>query len=153
MITKFKLFLEAKLGNLAKIIGNNKDIDDILSKDFDDDKLIDNVILPKYNKTIHINWNDSNKHNIKKKIKNRSDFLTISEFNDVLKNVLLDLFNDFDLLEPDIEQYDLFLTETKIHIITIIKYEQLFNDNSNIFIITILPQLPKKVDKIIEFNY
>jgi len=69
MITTFKAF-EAKLFNVAKIIGNRDNI--VVAKEFYNDRLITEVYLKNYDKTINITWNDKEKHNIKDKIKNRS---------------------------------------------------------------------------------
>jgi len=150
MITKFKEF-EAKLYNLAKISAKEPIFKET---PFDDEPLIVNINLPKFNKIIKIDWNNTEKHNIKNKIKNRSQILNISEFNEIFENVIKELFYDkFNEIQENIDSYDLYLTETNLHILIVIKYEQLFKDKSNLFVLTILPNQPKQIDKIIKFEY
>lgn len=151
MLLNFKLFVEAKLANLATFIG--KEIPN-LDKEFDDQDFISTIKLDKYNKTIKVDWNNTVNHNLKDKIKNRSQIISISEFNEIFENIIKELFYDrFDEIEEDIDTYDLFLTESKIHILVILNYRQLFKDKSNIFVLTILPNQPINTEKILEFEY
>jgi len=154
MITKFKLFLEAKLGNLATIIGNDEIINKVINSDFDDADFIPSIYLENYDKTIKVDWNHNENHNIKQKLKNRTQLYNISEFNTIFEKIINELFDlHFEDFNENIEKYDLYLTESNIHIIVIIDYKKLFQENTNIFILTILPQYPDNIHKIIEFNY
>ena len=154
MITKFNLFKEAKLGNLATIIGDNKIINNVMNSEFDDADFIDSIYLTNYNKRLKINWNHNKNHDIKRKLKNRTQIFSVSEFNSIFKNVIIELFNDhFNDFDINTKEYDLYLTESNIHILVLIDFNRLFQSNANIFVLTILPNYPKNIQKIIEFNY
>ena len=154
MITKYKLFIESKLSNIATIIGDNNDFINFNNQKFDDTDFISSIYLKKYNKNIKIDWNHNKNHNIKKKINNRTQIHNISEFNEIFEKVIIDLFNNhFNEFNKENNKYDLFLTESNIHILIILDYNKLFNSNTNIFVLTILPNYPGNIDKIIKFNY
>lgn len=155
MITKFKHF-EAKLYNLVKIVGKSDIFDNIknINKNFDNEKLINKIYLDSYDKTIKIIWNDKEGHRIKSKIKTRSQILSIKHFNEIFTQVINQLFELYFLdIKQNIDIYDLYLTESNLHIITKINYLNLFQDNTSIFIITVLPNEPKEIQKIIEFEF
>ena len=154
MITKFNLFLEAKLGKLAKIIGNDDNITKLENSDFDDADLITEIKLENFgDKIIHIRWNHTDKHNIKNKIRDRSQIYNVSEFNNIFKNIIIELFdNHFDDIKDGVDEYDLRLNDSGLDILTIIKYDNLFRDYTQFFIITVLPH-PDYNKEMIEFNY
>ncbi|MCK9445519.1 hypothetical protein M0Q50_01330 [bacterium] len=151
-ILSFELF-EAKLVNITKIKGNNSYISSLLNNSFEDSELIPFVYIKKNNKLIHIKWNDKINHVIKDKIKSRTQLVSIKEFNDILTNMIIELFSErFEELEKDKEYYDLYSKEHNLHILTKIKYDDLFKVRTFINVITVLPQNAENYYKIIKFN-
>ena len=153
MITKLKLFVESKLGNVVTIFGNNN-IKILDKKDFDNDELIKEIKLENFgDKIIHIKWNHTDKHNIKNKIRDRSQIFNVSEFNDIFTKTIIDLFdNQFNNIKRGTDEYDIRLNDSNLDILTVLKYDDLFKNYTQIFIITVLPQ-PDFSKEILEFPY
>lgn len=159
MITNYKLY-EAKFGNVSKIITKDKD-SDIYKKiinyksDFQfDEELVNNVFLPSYNINMNIIWYNNENHLITKRITQRTELYSMSEFNELIRKTIIYLFkNYFDQITVGNNKYDLYLTETKIHILILIDYFKIFEDNPFIQIITILPQDCVNCSKLLEIPY
>jgi len=99
MITKFHLFELANIGSLIdpdKL--KNLDLIKKVTQEFQDDvKLTKNINKTKDdNILINIKYNDSDKHPIKQRIKNRTQLRSISDFNKILGEGLLDFFKTTD---------------------------------------------------------
>jgi len=152
MLLSYKSF-EAKFANLVKIIGDSDSFKSSIYVEFYDEELLSGIYLKDFDKHIKIDWNHNEKHDMKLKIKERSQIRSISEFNEIFEKVLIDLFNNhFNDITTEYENYDLHLTESKIHLLSAIDYHKLFTDIASIFVVTLLTHSPKS-DKKIDFNY
>jgi len=152
MITKFKIF-EAKMRDLLKISHKS---DASINRDFEyDTDLISSVYLENFDKTIHLSWNHVEKdHDMYLKVKDRTSYNSISEFNEEFQKIINDLFdNYFYKITNKKIFYDLYLTESDFHILTIIKYDNLFEDCAEIKIVTILPNHPAEKYRTIKLEY
>ena len=68
----------------------------------EDEQLIFTVHVQKYNKDIFIKWNNKYLHSIIERIKSRTSFKYTSEFNNVIKNGIIILFEEYlDELDQD----------------------------------------------------
>jgi hypothetical protein len=152
MITKFKIF-EAKMRDLLNISHKS---DASINRDFEyDTDLISSVYLENFDKTIHLSWNHVEKdHDMYLKVKDRTSYNSISEFNEEFQKIINDLFdNYFYKITNKKIFYDLYLTESDFHILTIIKYDNLFEDCAEIKIVTILPNPPAEKYRTIKLEY
>jgi hypothetical protein len=153
MFTKFKSFLEA---NLADIFNSQNDhFDEFKNKSFViDDNLIERIVLDKYDfKIINIKWNNYTGHSINDKIKTRTNFKSVSEFNEYFTLVIEDLFdNHFYELNREFEKYNIHLVNKNISIIIKFDYDDLFENDTTIEIKTIVNGFDSNVDEIIEIN-
>lgn len=134
----------------------NSDFDDKNFNFKNDEKLIKSVYIPKYNKYIFIKWYDNEKHSIIKRIKNRTGFLSTSEFNDFIRKGLIELFtNKFnEIYNNDVNKigkYSIKFKENNFCLIMSIDKDNLFDNHTEIFIITIVNN-SHMVDKEIEIN-
>ena len=60
----------------------------------DDTRPIVDIPLEKYDKVIFIKWYNSSTHNIPEKIKTRTHFNSVSEFNDFMKKAFKSLIDN-----------------------------------------------------------
>ena len=124
MITNFKKFFEAKIRDLINFdSGSDSLFRDYTNKTFKNDtQLISKIFLKKNSKFIFIKWNNNIHHDMIQKIKDRTTFINISEFNEFFKELMINLFeNKFNELE--------FLNQQQNYITVCIKD----NDNDYIF--------------------
>lgn len=154
MFTKFKSFLE---GKLEDIFNSHKDhFNEYKNKSFViDDDLIESVVLDKYDfKIINIKWNNYPGHSIiNDKIKTRTNFKSVSEFNGYFTLVIEDLFdNHFYELNEEFEKYNVHLVNKNISIIIKFDYDDLFENGTTIEVKTIVNGFDSNVDEIIEIN-
>ena len=147
IITDYNEFLNEapKLGDISKLSNiNSKETFDIMNDYQNDkftknDKLIDVIILPKSNKIINIKWNDRIDHDIKKKIEDRTNCKNISEFNELFQDCLNLLFDKyFYEIDRDQNKYTIHLTQRNINFLLKFKYDDLFENDFTIFVITIV---------------
>ena len=146
MITKFNIFEEVRLSDVANIIGGHIEFDDD-----DDNKFLKFKTISKRinNKKIRlsINWNHSLKHDLLKKLKERTSFKNISELNDLIEKGLDELFIK-NINYIDNNTYSLWFSEYNFSVITNINLK-----NSEINIITILQgQVAYNVKNVIEIK-
>jgi hypothetical protein len=158
LITKYKLFLEARLADLLKIKGEGdlaKELNKIKDADFDlSRKLVRFITLKKRvnNKKIQfeILWNDTAKHNLVNRIKERTSFNSVEEFNEYFKSEFNKIFPDMVGKElPSTGRYSLYSKEYNFTIIMDFSIDEYIDGIYEVKIITILPG--KKGNDVIKF--
>jgi len=114
-------------------------LNNIIKSEFQEDTiLIDNVYIPDYNKNISLKWNDKYYHSIIDRIKDRTSFNSISDFNSVVEYGFDNVFPDE--IEKTIKEggrYALHFNNHNFYLIISLNYQNLFDDNTEIFIITL----------------
>ena len=158
MITSYKLFLEARLADLLKIKGEGdlaKELTKIKDADFDlSRKLVRFITLKKRvnNKKIQfeILWNDTAKHNLVNRIKERTSFNSVEEFNEYFKSEFNKIFPNMVGKElPSTGRYSLYSKEYNFTIIMDFSIDEYIDGIYEVKIITILPG--KKGNDVIKF--
>lgn len=156
----YRSFLEARLSDIIKVKGESdlaNQIKKMKDEDFNFEKnLIRYITLKKRvnNKKIQfeIIWNDSAKHNLKNRIKERTSFKSVDEFNQYFKNEFNRLFPDKvgkDFFSTG--KYSLYSTEYNFSIIIDFSLDEYIDGIYEIRVITILPgKKGKDVLKIID---
>jgi hypothetical protein len=158
IIKKFKLFVEARLSDILNIKGDSdlaKELKKIKESDFDlSKKLVRFITLKKRanNKKIQfeILWNDTAKHNLIQRIKERTSFNSVDEFNQYFKNEFNRLFPE--MVGKKIHstgRYSLYSTEYNFSIIMDFSIDEYIDGIFEVKIITILPG--KKGNDVVEF--
>lgn len=146
----FNKLVEVRLSDVLNL-KSSKD-DDISSeiqklKDvtFDFDKnLVKFITLKKRvnNKKIQfkINWNDTSKHDLKKRISERTSFKTVEEFNNFFRETVNIVFPDYLGKEViDTGRYSIHSIEYNISIIFVFNLDKWVKNDYELNIITILP--------------
>jgi hypothetical protein len=141
---------EARLSDLLKVTGDKNELHKYIekekSKDFEIDRELPTQLTLKkrYNNKkikVNFNWFDNSKHDLKKRIKERTNFRTISEFaqefNDSINYILPD---ELGVNINENGRYAISLTENQITIIFSIKLDKLDDNQIDINIITVLPK-------------
>lgn len=152
MITKFKLFLESRFSDIS-IEDDDIDYDTIYQKDefLDDANLLSKIHLDKFNKTIFLRWYDDTEiHSIKDKIETRTPVNSITEFNEILNNNLVILFEKyFNKIAVKMNQYK--DNKIAVHIpdlmsFVVIQYnvDNLFEDLTHIAILSVVPRITQR---------
>lgn len=158
MITKYELFLEARLADLVKIKGESdlsKELTKIKDAEFDiSKKLIRFITLKKRvnNKKIQfeIVWNDTAKHNLVKRIQERTSFGSVEDFNQYFKDQFNRIFPDMVGKELYVTgKYSLYSTEYNFSIIVDFSLDEYIDGIYEVKVITILPG--KKGNDIVRF--
>lgn len=158
IIKKYKLFVEARLADLLNIKGDSdlaKELTKIKDAEFDiSKKLVRFITLKKRvnNKKIQfeILWNDSAKHNLIKRIKERTSFNSVEDFNNYFKEEFNKIFPDMVGKELySTGKYSLYSTEYNFTIILDFSIDEYIDGIYEVKVITILPG--KKGDNIIRF--
>jgi hypothetical protein len=146
---------EARLSDLLRVTGNKNDLHDYIekekSKEFEIDRELPTQLTLKkrYNNKkikVYFNWYDTSKHDLKRRIKERTSFKTITEFTEVFKNVFNYILSDE--LGGGISEngrYAITLSEYNITIIIQINLNYFDNQRIDINIITLLPK--SQIDK------
>lgn len=141
---------EARLADLLRVTGDKNDLHAYIekekSKEFEVDRELPTQLTLKkrYNNKkvkVYFNWYDTSKHDLKKRIKERTSFRTITEFTEAFK----DAFNYIlpDKLGDGISEngrYAIILSEYNITIIFQINLNYFDNQRIDINIITLLPK-------------
>lgn len=160
MIISFKEF-EARLSSVCKMAYGSIDprIEKYLNATFKNDaKLIDKIYIPRFKKDIKIEWFNYKYHNMISKIKGRTQIQSISEFNEIFRTAIIELFeNHYNEIEQkkknDWRRYSLFLKDRNLHIIISLCVSNLFHqEDSKIFILTIMSNRVTGVVKSIPFD-
>jgi hypothetical protein len=158
IIKNYKLFLEARLADLLNIKGDSdlaKEMQKIKDAEFDiNKKLVRFITLKKRvnNKKIQfeIIWNDTAKHNLVKRIKERTSFNSVEDFNQYFKGEFNKLFPDMVGKELHTTgRYSLYSKEYNFTIIMDFSIDEYIDGIYEVKIITILPG--KKGNDIIKF--
>lgn len=158
LIKSYKLFLEARLADILNIKGDSdlaKELTKIKDADFDISRKLVKFITPKKrvnNKKIQfeILWNDSAKHSIIKRVRERTSFNSVDEFNNYFKEEFNKIFPDMVGKELySTGKYSLYSTEYNFTIIMDFSIDEYIDGIYEVKIITILPG--KKGDNIIRF--
>jgi hypothetical protein len=158
IITKFDLFCEARLADVLNIKGDGdlvKQMTDIKDAEFDiNKKLVRFITLKKRvnNKKIQfeINWNDSATHNLVKRIKERTSFGSVEDFNQYFKGEFNRIFPDMVGKEIYVSgRYSLYSKEYNFSMIINFNIDEYADGIYEVDIITILPG--KKGNNIVKF--
>ena len=146
---------EARLSDILRVTGDKNDLHTYIekekSKEFEIDRDLPTQLTLKkrYNNKkikVYFNWFDTSKHDLKRRIKERTNFRTISEFtqefNDSINYILPD---ELGVNINENGRYGINLTENQITIIFSIKLDKLDDNQIDINIITVLPK--NQIDK------
>lgn len=158
MIRKYQLFIEARLSDILKIKGDSdlaNQLKNLKDEEFDINKnLVRYITLKKRvnNKKIQFEvlWNDSAKHNLVKRIQERTSFKSVEEFNQYFKNEFNKIFPDMvgkELLSNG--KYSLYSNEFNFTIIMDFSIDEYIDGIYEVRIITILPG--KKGNDVVKF--
>ena len=159
-LINFEEFLNeeaAKFSDLSKLLNINKDNIDVFDmiKDYQDDtfkddtNLLDIIVLPNVNKIVNIKWNHKDLHDIKKRIKERTNCKNISEFNEIFQECLNLLFSKYFYdIEEDINEYTIHLEQRNINILVRFDYNDMFNEKFTIYVITIINSTVSNIKNI-----
>jgi hypothetical protein len=153
MIVRYsKFILEAQFRD--NFISNSNDFDNYKNIQFIDDcKLIDYVVLEDNDKILKIKWNTYTGHDIINKIKNRTTIKSTSEWNEYFENVINDLFkNHFNEISKQYVKYNIYVKNGNYSIITNINYNNLFDIETKLKVLTITNGYNTDVDEIIEID-
>ncbi len=158
ILTKFKLFCEARLADLVNIKGEGdlaKNLQSIKDAEFDfTQRLVKFITLKKRvnNKKIQfeINWNNSAKHDLVKRVNDRTSFGSVEDFNQYFKGEFNRIFPDMVGKEIYVSgRYSLYSTEYNFSIIMNFNIDEYADGIYEVDIITILPG--KKGNNIVKF--
>lgn len=158
IFTKYKLFVEARLSDVLNIKGDSdlaNELNKIKDAEFDiSKKLVRFITLKKRvnNKKIQFElfWNDTAKHNLIKRIKERTSFNSVEDFNQYFKGEFNKIFPDMVGKELySTGKYSLYSTEYNFTIIIDFSIDEYADGIYEVKIITILPG--KKGDNIVRF--
>jgi len=145
MIKKFELFLESRFSDISI---DDIDYDIIYQKTefLDDANLLSKIHIDKFNKTIFLRWFDTKDHSIKNKIETRTPVNSITEFNEILNDNLIILFEKY--FDKIVVKMNPYRNKIAVHIpdlmsFIIIQYDvdELFNNLTHISILSIVPRL------------
>lgn len=151
IITKFELFLEARLSDIVRLSSDDKDSDiyqhisKLKDSEFDFSKnLLKYITLRKRidNKKVQfkIEWNDTSIHDLKIRIKDRTSFKSIEEFNSFFKSIMNQIFPKMvgkELFKTG--NYSIYIKEYNFSIIISFNIADYIRNNYSILIKTILP--------------
>jgi hypothetical protein len=138
-------------GNIARQIKTHTD------SEFEEDKpLITFVTFNRRfnNKKIRgvIDWFNTSKHNLYKRIKERTSFLNISEFNEVFKSAMNYIFPDsIGGVIRNNGRYGLYLKEYNITIIFNVNFKNVLKGEIKINVITVLPGHSHNPNLVLDF--
>ena len=133
MITKFKIF-EDQIRDILNFNPekpeNHIDIIKHLNyqkKDFKFGSLLEDIFIHKpFDKRIHLIWNHhTNVHDFKERIRDRTDYRSVSEFNDMIIEVIKYLFEERLLKGNGFQKYGIILDESKLDFIISFNHDDL----------------------------
>lgn len=160
IIKDFKLFLEARLSDVVKvksIIDKTDNIQKYVDTDFDFTKNLVKLItlnqrVGKNKIQFKIHWNHNISHDFEKRVKERTNFKSIKEFNDFFKSIINYVFPSMIGKELyEIGDYCLYSKEYDISIIINFNINKYNKGDYKLFVKTILPgKTSYRVEKIIE---
>lgn len=99
IIKKYKLFLEASMKDVLKMTGNTnselaKKIQQAKEQEFNLDEKLPKELSLKDNKRLRLDWYDTAKHGINKRLKERTSFINVDHFVEFITNVFNVIFPD-----------------------------------------------------------
>jgi len=150
-LLSYDLF-EARLSDISSLIPDDDDFNKNNKKFKKDAELLDKIYLKDYNKYIHFTWNHYSHHNLIDKIKGRTSFISMTEFNDFFEKIINNLIDDYFkfLKEKTIElsknKIKFCVKTNYVNIIMKLNTNNLTDDYTNIDIITISTPLCNKID-------
>lgn len=149
MITNFKIF-EVRLGD-SIIRTQTRDTSNPLYQkistdmmytkaDFKRDTLIDRIFIHKPRKVLLFKWNHDNEHDLKNRLRDRTSFRSVSEFNEMFENIIRHIFDGHELeggeyFKSSFRTYALHLMNTKINIIISFDYNQYIGSSPTLVIV------------------
>jgi len=141
---------EARLSDLLRVTGSKNDLHAYIekekSKDFEIDRELPTQLTLKkrYNNKkikVYFNWFDNSKHDLKKRIKERTNFKTITEFAKVFnRGINYILPDELGVNISDNGRYGINLSEYNITIIFSVNLNNFDSQQIEINVITILPK-------------
>ena len=152
---------EARLSDVLKVTGDKTDLHKYIEKEKSKEFEIDRgfptqlTLKKRYNNKkikVHFNWHDILKHDLKKRIKERTSFKSISEFTELFKDVVNYLLPNF--LGVKISQngkYVVFLTEYNLALLFSINLDHFDEDGLDMTVITVLPKTQVDKRDIVDF--
>jgi len=143
MITTFIEYLkEVKLANLTTVIGKGdlyKDLVNYQHDDYIEDvPFVSNVFLEDYGIDINVVYHHSVNHDLLKRLKNRTEINSNSDFNEVIEKVVNAIPNEIGRKIKKTGKYDMYLIDSKLHVIVLLNYNNLFSNNPKVLIVTLL---------------
>jgi len=147
---------EARLSDILRVTGNKNDlhnyIEKEISKDFEIDRELPTQLTLKkrYNNRdkikVYFNWYDTLEHSLKRRIKERTNFKSVSEFSDVLKDAINSILPDeLGVTISENGRYAINLTENNLTVVFLINLDNFENKKIDINVITVLPK--NQIDK------
>jgi hypothetical protein len=145
---EFCLVLEGKFGDDVdyKSVDKSTDIFKQISNYNDsvfvnDVPLIDKIVIADIDKIVNITWYDPVKHDLIKRINDRTNFKSISEFNqffEYIMNQILILPSEInDIITKNNNKYNIYMNNRKFSILLNINYRNLFETDTIIEVTTI----------------
>lgn len=132
-----KLLEFARISDVT--ISNDRYIKNIINSKFEEgEKFIDLINIKKNYKILTLNWFNNNKHDIIEKIKERTRFGSISEFNKAVEKAFKKIIPSE--IARDIDRsgrYALYFTLHNFYLIIEIDYKNLLTKTPNIGIVTV----------------
>jgi len=119
-----------------------------------DARLISRLFFEKYNKEAYISWNDKKTHPFLDRIKNRTNFKSITEFNEFINNVFKELvYNNFNKIDEikGYVKYGLSFNNRNFYLIISIDHKNFFSNYALVHINSIAITTPD-VYKTININ-
>ena len=148
-LQKYKLFLEARIRDL---IGNNREFSD-------DEDFIRLINLKGFNeKPLIIKWNHTPDHDLILYLEKRTSYLSVSEFNVDFEAMINKLFNNYlDLFGEKIIEFSKYRLKFCVktdyfNVIIKLHYNQIFEDDAEIEVVTIAPKYCNNIDFEININ-
>lgn len=150
-LKKYQKFIEARLSDILNLkVKNDSDISNLMKKDVEKDFDIDRKLL-KYvtlssrvsNKKVRfkIDYNDSAQHSLIKRIRERTSFKSVEEFNSMLKMAIDQVFPDsVGELITSTGRYSMIFEEYNFCVIFYIDLRKYMSGKYEIYVVTILPR-------------
>lgn len=150
MITNYQKFLEVRFSDVVKIKNDGSDVTSNINKMVTQNKdfsgSLRNAIPLKnspHGKTqfIYVDYNDTAEHNLRERIKDRTNFKSTDEFNHFFREFLNEIFpQEFGKTLNQSGRYSLYSVEHNFSLIVYFNYEKWVKGRMELTLITILPE-------------
>jgi len=158
MITNFQLYLEAKFADVS-IFADEIDFETIIKKDhfLYDAELVTKIYDESFNKELNFTWYNTKEHPFKYRVEVRTISDSISEFNEVFEKAIKKLFHEHFKeiavrMTSDFRTNRIAIKVPDLLAFLILEYnvDNLFEDNTNINVLTIVPTInsQRKINRI-----